>query len=371
MDANGPESDEAPPVACRRAAAETSPSRWWLAGRALVGFVLVGWLARGVDWTQLGTALAACRLEWCAAAWLAYVGSQTVSVYRWAGLGRTVGFDLRPSQYWIYYFQGMFLSLCLPSSIGGDFYKAWRLGRDQNQYALAMGSVLADRAAGLAALGCLACGAGLAQAFGQGEIGMLAWVAALTILACGLCVPACLIADRTLRRLGKMSRLREAADKLTPFFRRPQALAVAILWSLPVQVLSVASVMCLGLALGLNVPPLGYFLVVPSVALATVLPLSINGIGIREGGLVVGLAPFGVPQGSALVLGLLWFGVVLGSGLLGAIVLLVDSSSKRVPAPADEVAVPGTLPSLGSPARSAVPAPKLLRRRRAGKDVPA
>lgn len=309
--------------------------------RVASSLALVGWLGSGVDWSSLGGALGRCQVEWCFVALLAYCSSQTVSVYRWAGLGRAAGFSLPAHAYWMYYFQGMFLSLCLPSSIGGDFYKAWRLGRDQNQYALAVGSVLADRATGLAALLCLASAAWCAQWLKVGPLEMAGMIVGFTLAASVVVWMLCRAADRLTALLRPVPKLHKLALNLEPFYRRPDALAAAMFWSVPVQVLNVATVVFLGFALRMAVPLAGYFSVVPTVALATVLPLSINGIGIREGGLAMGFAPFGVERGTALLLGLLWFGVVLANGLLGAVVLLLDGAAKTPPSPAELEAVEG------------------------------
>ena len=56
---------------------------------------------------------------------------------------------------------------------------------------------------------------------------------------------------------------------------------------------------------------------VPAVAMAQVLPVSLGGLGIREGLLVLLLNPLGVPAGKAIGVGLLWYGMTLLVSLLG------------------------------------------------------
>jgi hypothetical protein len=50
--------------------------------------------------------------------------------------------------------------------------------------------------------------------------------------------------------------------------------------------------------------------------------VSLNGMGLREAGMVVFLAPAGVPAGSAVTVAFLWFLVQSAAGLLGAGVYL-------------------------------------------------
>jgi hypothetical protein len=56
----------------------------------------------------------------------------------------------------------------------------------------------------------------------------------------------------------------------------------------------------------------------PAVAAAQALPISLSGLGIREGLLVLLLHPLGVPTGQAIGIGLLWYGMTLVISLLGA-----------------------------------------------------
>jgi hypothetical protein len=48
------------------------------------------------------------------------------------------------------------------------------------------------------------------------------------------------------------------------------------------------------------------------------LPISLSGLGIREGLLVILLRPLDVPTGKAIGVGLLWYGMTLVVSLLGA-----------------------------------------------------
>jgi hypothetical protein len=50
------------------------------------------------------------------------------------------------------------------------------------------------------------------------------------------------------------------------------------------------------------------------------LPLSINGMGVREAGTVLFLTPLGVNEGSALTLAFLWFAGGVAISLLGGLV---------------------------------------------------
>ncbi len=57
---------------------------------------------------------------------------------------------------------------------------------------------------------------------------------------------------------------------------------------------------------------------VPAVAMAQVVPITIGGLGVREGLLAFFLHPLGVGTGRAVAIGLLWYGMTLLVSLLGA-----------------------------------------------------
>jgi uncharacterized membrane protein YbhN (UPF0104 family) len=67
------------------------------------------------------------------------------------------------------------------------------------------------------------------------------------------------------------------------------------------------------------------------VSLLTLLPISVNGIGLREVGTVVFLAPLGVDEDSAKTLAFLWFAASVAVSLLGGLVYLFGAYPKAQP----------------------------------------
>jgi hypothetical protein len=96
--------------------------------------------------------------------------------------------------------------------------------------------------------------------------------------------------------------------------RAISVLVAAVCYQLSV----VAAVWCAIHALGVSVPDAAVLAFIPAVAIAQVVPLSLGGLGIREGMLVLLLHPLGVPTGKAIGVGLLWYGMTLLVSLLGA-----------------------------------------------------
>lgn len=132
------------------------------------------------------------------------------------------------------------------------------------------------------------------------------------LLGAGGAALVAVIAFVALRRFAPaMARLRGAVEAARTLLRSPLALAGAILSSVGSYVGSVFVVWMLGNALGLSVDGSVYFYAVPMVAIATLLPISLGGIGVRELGYFALLASEGVSRGEATALGVCQYTVFL------------------------------------------------------------
>ena len=67
----------------------------------------------------------------------------------------------------------------------------------------------------------------------------------------------------------------------------------------------------------------------PAVLIAQVLPISISGLGVREGAFVLFLTPLGVPTQQAIALGLLLYLLNVAVSLLGAPAFAVGGRGPR------------------------------------------
>jgi uncharacterized membrane protein YbhN (UPF0104 family) len=79
------------------------------------------------------------------------------------------------------------------------------------------------------------------------------------------------------------------------------------------------------MSIKINAPLLSYFFIVPIVDLLSILPISISGLGIREGGYVLMFKSLGVEASKGLACGLLVLAITLISGILGGIVYSLTS----------------------------------------------
>jgi uncharacterized membrane protein YbhN (UPF0104 family) len=285
--------------------------------RFLISVLLLGWLASRTDWDQVGQSFYQLRPDYWLAALGLYVFIQVASAFRWKLLASPLGFDQSLKQFTGFYFIGMFFNLFLPTSVGGDVVRAWYLDGGSGRRLAAFLTSFVDRLSGLLALLAMAC---VALAFCP--IALPDWVS-YSVWGSGACALAGLLAVPALARwTARFSRARRLAQASRLYLRHPGLLLGSGLLSLVIQVANVAVVWVVGQALGVAVPATYYFICVPMVTLLTLVPVSLNGMGVREGGMVLFLAPLGVGEGTALSLAFLWFAIFTVASVLGGGVYL-------------------------------------------------
>jgi uncharacterized membrane protein YbhN (UPF0104 family) len=141
---------------------------------------------------------------------------------------------------------------------------------------------------------------------------------------------ACLLGLAALPLLPWLRRRMPAHPRLAPLFdgadvclRDHRGLVGVTLLSLVVQLANVVLAWLVGEGLSLRVPFLYYGVLIPLVSILTLLPISLNGMGLREAGTVLLLAPLQVSSASAVTLSLLLFAVYAAASLMGGVVYLL------------------------------------------------
>ena len=212
------------------------------------------------------------------------------------------------------------LNNVLPTSVGGDVVRTWVVGRGTGRLVRAATATIADRATALA---CLFLVAWVAvgvdpEAVPSSVITVFAWT---TIgLSLSLCVVALAGAGMksVVERLPKRVRgtLRETWLTVRLWARSRNVLTLVIGLGLIYQALAVFALVLLGKVLRIELP---YALAAVSVAIvlvAMMLPISIGGLGLREGGFVLVLGNAGIDAPEATSFSLLSAAMILLASLV-------------------------------------------------------
>lgn len=295
--------------------------------RVVVSAALLAWIVRGAGLAELGAAAQRADLRFYALALGLATAGIVVRALRWQFLLNAVGARVPFGRTLYLYFVGAFFNTFLPTGFGGDVVRVLEIGPGATSQQAA-GTALVDRLAGFIVLFLLAAAA-LPFAYHLLPAGTAVVIGLLA--AAVVAGSALLLEGRLLRRLtGWLPRsLSLAGDAwigrtyavITACGRR--GLVGALLLSLWFNLQLIGENMLVARALGVRVPVGVFFLFVPVTTAALLVPISISGLGVREGLYVTLYGPLGVPPAVAVVLSLATYSLDFAMGLAGGVVYLV------------------------------------------------
>ncbi|HEX3605634.1 MAG TPA: lysylphosphatidylglycerol synthase transmembrane domain-containing protein [Candidatus Dormibacteraeota bacterium] len=266
-------------------------------------------------WTLLAVALAAL--------------SVISSVLEWGVLLRGTGHGLDWSFLGSWYLKGLFVSQVLPAGVGGDAMRALRIGRITGHGPM-VASLIGGRMAGTLgmSLWALAAAVMLRDLLHVPVFAGFAGFAAFMLVAWTLA----LLAEHVRARIPEHRRAAHAAARfLGPFTRtfaayrdRPRVLAQSIVAGAVGWGLNLFSMEAFALALGRNVAWSVFAVALPISLLATFVPISANGLGVREGVVFALLVHAHVPAAMAAALSLFVDLQMIPFAVLGGLALLVE-----------------------------------------------
>jgi uncharacterized membrane protein YbhN (UPF0104 family) len=124
------------------------------------------------------------------------------------------------------------------------------------------------------------------------------------------------------RRLGVERFARAIYEGVHGYRNVVGVLAVVALTTLVVQIAGIVSIYATGRAVGIDVPPLTYVVFGPLLFLVTLVPFTINGLGVREAFFVSFLGKLGVEPEAAFASGFLFFLMTILLAIPGLAIIL-------------------------------------------------
>ena len=281
-----------------------------------VSISLIFWLISGMDPGDVWQHIEAFNL-WYLVPFLGLsLAGILVSVWKWGMVLQTVG--LRPAMgsllrlFWV----GVFFNNFLPGRTGGDLVRAYGISRTSQDRVNAVLSVAIDRGLNLIAI----IGIGVLALVSHWEIVPETVKHQIPYWALGvLLVPFLIVLGvRQFRhRLGSL--MNSAVQTGRSLIHRPGALLIPFALSALYQTTMILSTYAMACALSIEVALETYFFLIPITALVTMLPISLNGFGLREGAYVVVFAPIGILPETAIALSVVNTLGTIGVSLIGGI----------------------------------------------------
>lgn len=286
--------------------------------RVLVSAALLVAVLAYADVGAVARALRDADWSWFLGALGLMAVAAVVGALRWRVLLHEAGLDVSRLRAVRTFAGALVLNNVLPTSIGGDALRTWLVGKESGRLVRAATATIVDK---LTALFCLYGVAWVALAFDReavpsSVVHIFVW---LTIGLVGALVVAVLGAAGVrpiLRRLPERVRdmLRDTWVTLHTWGRSPRTIVLVVALGLAYQVLAVLVLVMVGKTVGVE---LSFALAAVSTAVvlvAMLIPISIGGLGVREGGYVLLLGKAGIDAADATSLSLLSAAVIVLAG---------------------------------------------------------
>jgi uncharacterized protein (TIRG00374 family) len=303
-----------------------------LAVEVIVSIGLLTFLFSRVDMAALWAAARRASLVWLAIALSLYFINVLTSAWRWQLLLRAQGVQLPTRTLLSSYLVAGFFNNFLPSTIGGDVVRIRDTARPAQSKTLATTVVFVDRLFGLMGLVLVAAlGATVAMVMKGQDASPIwpYWLWAAFLVGFSAAAPAVIAPHGFTRLLQPLAafhpewvgeRIQKLTTALARFRASPAALAGCFTGAIVVQLLLVGFHFAIVYALDMPITFWDLAVIVPVSFLIQMLPVSVNGYGVREATFAFYFNRLGVPISSALLVSLMATGLMMLFSLSGAAV---------------------------------------------------
>lgn len=302
--------------------------RVWSIVRVVATILMFAVLVSRVDARNLLPDWDLSHVGWLVVALVVTLVGILLASLRWQRVMAALELRSRMSRLLSTYLASLFISNFLPTTIAGDALRVSRISSDTGEAPRTFASVVLERLSGWAVLPiitlvALAINPTLLHLPGGDRSIRLAVVVSLVTLGLLLAVLMAAGHPSLGGRLDSGTGWKRFTGAIhlgiDRFRKRPTVAAEVLAVGVGYQLAVVAAAFAAGHALGLAVGWTAFMAFMPVVAIVQVLPFpTIGGLGLREGALVLFLAPLGVNQSHAIALGLMVYAINLTVSLLGA-----------------------------------------------------
>lgn len=261
-----------------------------------------------------------------------------LSLFRWEMLLGASKIHLPMKRVIISFSGGLFFSLFLPSTIGGDLMRSVDLATHTKKPKEVVATVLMDRLSGYIGLVILAA---FSLLLGWGIVRDPSVLISVIILAVVLICVLLVLFDKALYtkvnkliqspNAGRTRQLLSNLHRELHIFRRHKDIVVDNLFlSILIQISTPLTFFITAKSLGLDANITYFMVFIPIISAITLLPISIGGLGLRDAMTIYFFAKVGVPRDMAFAMSLVNFSFILFFGALGGLVYVLTIHHRRL-----------------------------------------
>jgi uncharacterized membrane protein YbhN (UPF0104 family) len=303
-----------------------------LAAKIAVSLILLSILFSRIDTARLWQSARQASIVWLLAALGIYLINVLASVWRWKLLLETQNVDLSQKMLLGSFLVALFFNNFLPSNIGGDVIRISDTAKATKSKTLATTVILVDRVIGLIGLMLVAALGATVVAGMAGHVPSPiwpSWLWASFVVAMIVSAPAVLAPSGIGRLLQPLTvlhpewiggRIDNVTSALARFRERPGAMLSCFGGAVFVQSSIVLFYVAVALALHVRITMWDLAVIVPVSSIVQMLPVSVNGFGVREATFSLYFTRIGLPLESGLLLSLVAAVLIMVFSISGAAV---------------------------------------------------
>jgi hypothetical protein len=298
--------------------------------KAAVTAFLFYLLFRKVDFSEFAATLKHARYDILIFSFCILWIGHYMCIFRWRMLMRPLMPTPSLLNLFGIYCIGLFFNLTFPTVVGGDVVKMYYAGKPSRQFAESFAATFLDRDTGMLAMMIIAVTATIIHPVRLAGVPVpfIIWSAFLVFIVANVII----FAPRLhkvfvdfLHRL-RFNSLAAKIDTISGVFqkiaRHHEVLILSLVISLVNQLFVIAVTWVTAIGLRIRVPFLFFLVFVPVITLISMIPISLNGMGLREYAFVALFSAIGVDRESSVALGLVSSAIILLSAIPGGVIYI-------------------------------------------------
>lgn len=301
---------------------------WKFLLKLSISALLLFFILRAVDFGKLAIMFVDLNLIYLILAIITVYMGIFISSLKWKLLLSEQNLKVSFKKTFNAYYSGMFFNSFLPSTVGGDFVKAKLVTKKNKYLAKSLMSTLFERYLGVIALTFLAL-IGVFKGITKGYPSGIIFMALISFL-CVLVITAIFFSRNILHLKnssfkGTFGKFVFKYYKSLNTYRKFSIVTLkALTLSFVFQILCILYVFFIVLSLNISIPLAYVFLIVPLINLILMIPISINGIGLRESAYVFFFTSIGLSSVSAIATSFLAFCIMTLISAVGGLIFLLN-----------------------------------------------
>lgn len=303
-----------------------------------ISIILLIFLFRQVDKKSLWEIIKNVDKGFLLLAFVIFFSNYALALLRWEMLLKAANIHLPLKRITMSFAGGVFFSLFLPSTIGGDFMRSIDLAIHTKKTKEVVATVLLDRLSGYVGLVLVAL---LAVCLGWRFVQDRVIIISVGIITFILLAILLVLFNRffyskinQLLHSPSSGKLRESIKNLHQemhiFKHHKKIILNNLILSLLIQAVAPLTFYIIALSLGIKIKMIYFFVFLPIIGAITLLPISIGGLGLRDATTILFFAKAGLSKDLSFAMSLLNFSFILLCGAIGGLIYVLTVHHRRI-----------------------------------------